>query len=417
MKVITMNFFKKLQAILFLFLVLSFASLEAFRVMTSNVLGERAYEKHCTQSNLKLDLNIRINKLIFTLKKISPDLVGFQEFDTYEQGALMRAFSKEYAFIVATELPAYHQMHSHLAFMYKKSVIKADGQSHIDSDAKILSQKFIDVKKGNRFIAMVIHAPWGQGGDEPSYENTYAKYLSFVGFNPVIVMGDWNTDGNPLKNHNKEIFNRLFNGFVDHTSNLPFTARGVNDSDQEQKIDYIVSVGFRVTGNTQIEPQSFNHLLVHGSVWNTRFNVADTRNHYSDHAAVFVDLEVNNADARKSPAVLFPKSAGRLPAPRRVTFAEPEVQQPHPLKVARESRNSNFEALDILAKAIQNKSKNNIVTRDVKMMMDILLDLGKSKSLKEAKLASFIRKLHTEKKQLDFLARLTVAISLKTTNR
>jgi len=353
--------------------------------MTSNLLGEEPYERYSRiDAGLRPLFSTRILQCIETIKKQEPDLIMLQELDKDWGKWLWKALNKTYSFVFDHTKEGNTQM----AFMYKKTTIKLSGTSHLEQAAKILSQQFIERNTGKSFLAIVIHAPWGQGGIKSSYQKRYEHYLSFTTKRgekiPVIAMGDWNTDGSPEQNNNKEIFKRIFdaNNYIEHTKNLPFTARGTNNSDKTQCIDYIMTAGFKEVIPAKTVPTLFQHLLIHSPIGTIPFDVNDSNNHYSDHAAVIVDLEIADTGEDLSmpkpatsalekptsaiPLVIKPGISETPQSESKPQAVKPTPKSKHPEKSKLPHRIAGMGAFLFLAHEIHTKAKGKSYIKTMK---------------------------------------------------
>ena len=267
---------------------------KSFKFVSSNLLKNSPYIKFCSDSLLRIPFATREAKFLAFMKTEQPDIICLQEVDEQWVKALKPLLKDGYILL--------SNFNTELAIMYKSKAFKAVGSFDFNAPAKIMSQKFQCNDNGTlkEFYVLNIHAPWGQGGINSSYAALYQACVTKAQKEncPILAMGDWNTDGDQKKNRNKEILEGIFvntgTGFADLSAGVRFTARGVNEMDQQQKIDYLVAQGFNPIVPTRVEPPVFDHLLVHAlgkkTEKETTFNPQDPANHWSDHAALITEV-------------------------------------------------------------------------------------------------------------------------------
>lgn len=290
---------------LFILLCLLFASsAEALKVISSNLLHEYAYNNYLKAKNLKIELATRNKKFKAFLKQEKADIICLQEFHEESWKAIVEEFAQENDYTLLEELnpDAREGLKTRLGILINNKTIESKGKTYTNKHAKIMSQRCLDKTNNQEFVVFNIHAPWGQGGKKRDQTEKYKKCIKFAGKLPIIAVGDWNTDGNPEDNKNKEILlETVFSpadGFEDISNGLAHTARSVHAMDDAQKIDYVVTRGFKkpqlVTTEPPHSPQGFNLLLPHTDNSNgaSSFNPKSPDNHWSDHAAVIVDFDI-----------------------------------------------------------------------------------------------------------------------------
>ncbi len=247
------------------------------KIITSNVLGESAYKKYAKCSTVALGTRLNAFKELLNFEK--PDVMCLQELDRFWLDGLqaMSAFSGHQ--VIAEHLSLLAIVFNPARLTHLKTVHRATGPGK-----GIQAVTFRVNDTGQVFCVINIHAPF------PKAENFQADYDFVINqFKnvPVVAMGDLNTGSSD----NSVFFSRLFSSFQELAPTVGFTSRNVHTNAGE-KIDYVYGQDV-VASSAHTAPNCMSNvdlLLPHAP--NSSFDFSDTNNHYSDHAAVVVEVSL-----------------------------------------------------------------------------------------------------------------------------
>lgn len=340
---------RKIKSLFLLLFLLFSSSVEALKVITSNLLHEQAYTTYLKAPSLKVELDHRNKKFKEFLNREKADIICLQEFHADSWGAVVKEFAQENDYTLLEELKPDDRdgLKTRLGILTNNKTIQLKDKTYTNKHGRIMTQHCIDKITNQEFVVFNIHAPWGQGGKRKDQTAEYKKCIRLAGNLPIIAVGDWNTDGTPEENKNKKILlETVFaatDGFEDISNSLPHTARSVNKMDETQKIDYIVTRGFKKPGLVITEPphspQGFNLLLPHTDNSNgaSSFDPHSPDNHWSDHAAVIVDFDTAQQPATIQVQKTTPITPQTVQIPK--TTQATTTSQPTPEKVPENTKN------------------------------------------------------------------------------
>ncbi|MFM7823368.1 MAG: endonuclease/exonuclease/phosphatase family protein [Bacteroidota bacterium] len=247
-------------------------------IMTANLLAEKPYGKYCKTE--RIDFPTRKARFLELVRTTHPDLLLFQEVDGAWNEVLtshLSAMGYETAFGECWS--------SGLAISWHGNAFRDSKVLPSNADAGLLIGSLACTKTGNALHVVNLHAPWGKA---IQHAETYRGLLPAQG--AMVVAGDFNTDNPAVNNNEMFLMSQLFASddlFTEATQAIAMTARNVN-SNHPEKLDYIVTRGLKSRA-VNVVPSELELLLPHNP--GAPFAAQNSLNHYSDHAAVFAELE------------------------------------------------------------------------------------------------------------------------------
>jgi endonuclease/exonuclease/phosphatase family metal-dependent hydrolase len=244
-----------------------------------NLLAEKPYRRHGRAGHLAFD--VRVKRVLELMEAARPDLVLLQEVDERWRAALSDALrARGYAMITG---PCWS---SGLAIGLRSERLVPRSTLIEDPAAGLLGVEVLDAVAERAFVAVTLHAPWSKAHDWlPSYRS------AFQGSGALVVGGDGNFDGEG--NPNRAVIDGELAASASRcdgwTGDLPFTARSVH-TDDPVTLDFMAGRGFRRVA-CAIVPDSVGLLVPHALRATGALDLSRPAIHFSDHAALVVDVE------------------------------------------------------------------------------------------------------------------------------
>ena len=274
--------------------------LDKIKIMSTNVLSQRAYEKYIDKTIIPIDEQTRINKFYELLYDTVPDIVAIQE-GTFSWFTHEKVINKdiEYCYVGDNDKKS-----ENCCFLYNRKTIKLIGSfTHFswnfnDRNAKnLISQTFLHIPSNTKYYIINCHAPqcidmnFNAENSAEQTKNIDNHLLSITNTlinisemrsipnEKLVICGDFNIFSKydvKLANY----MNKLLLKNIIHFSTCALSTKYYDMIDR-----FYIPSSYQNNYECEYYPKLYSDLLKH-----TLFDDKTTGDFYSDHSAIICTL-------------------------------------------------------------------------------------------------------------------------------